>query len=333
MKIPRRDFITLIGGTAFAWPLAVHAQQQLDRVRRIGVLVTGLASDPLEKDNATAFLHGLDALGWSEGINLHIDWRWGGADAALMARQAAELVALTPDILLAGGNSAVDSVREQTRTIPIVFALVSDPIGMGYVQSLAHPGGNITGFSSYDPPIYTKQLQMLTEITPPATTVAVLYNPESAPYADRMVRAMEDVAKSLGVALREAPCHDDGEIEAMMSSLARDEHGGLLALGDVFNAVHRQAIVALALKYRIPAVVSSRQSTKLGGLMSYIIDIPDLFRRSADYVDRILKGAKPSDLPVQLPAKFELTINLKTAKSLGVTVAPSLLATADIVIE
>ena len=184
--IGRRQLISALGGTAFAWPLAVHAQQQLDRVRRIGFLVTGLASDPLEKDNATAFLHGLDALGWSEGINLHIDWRWGGADAALMARQAAELVALTPDILLAGGNSAVDSVREQTRTIPIVFALVSDPVGMGYVQSLAHPGGNITGFSSYDPPIYTKQLQMLTEITPPATTVAVLYNPESAPYGPIM---------------------------------------------------------------------------------------------------------------------------------------------------
>jgi putative tryptophan/tyrosine transport system substrate-binding protein len=210
---------------------------------------------------------------------------------------------------------------------------VSDPVGMGYVQSLAHPGGNITGFSSYDPPIYTKQVQMLTEINPPAATVAVLYNPESAPYAGRMVRAMDDAAKSLGVVLRDAPCHDDGEIQAMMSALARDGRGGVLALGDVFNQVHRLAIIALALEYRIPTVVGMRQFTESGGLMSYSVDIPDLFRRSANYVDRILRGAKPSDLPVQLPTKFEMAINLKTAKTLGVTIAPSLLARADEVIE
>jgi putative ABC transport system substrate-binding protein len=204
---------------------------------------------------------------------------------------------------------------------------------MGYVQSLAHPGDNITGFSSYDPPIYTKQVQMLTQITPPAETVAVLCNPESAPYAGRMVRAMEDAGKSLGVMLRDAPCHDDGEIEAMMSGLAQDGRGGLLALGDAFNQVHSQAIISLALKYRIPTVVATRQFTESGALMSYTINIPDLFRRSANYVDRIQKGAKPSDLPVQQPAEFEMAINLKTAKALGVTIAPSLLATADEVIE
>ena len=328
----RREFITLFGGTAVSWPLAARAQQA-ERVRRIGFLATGLESDPFSKDHANAFLNGLAALGWKEGVNLRIDWRWGGVDAPLMSHQAAELVALAPDVLLAGGNSAVEPLREQTRTIPVVFALVSDPVGMGYVQSLAHPGGNITGFSSYDPPIYTKQVQMLTEITPPAATVAVLYNPESAPYAGRMVRAMDDAAKALGVVLRDAPCHDDGEIQAMMGALARDGRGGLLALGDVFNQVHRLAIIALALEYRIPAVVPLRQITESGGLMSYSVDAPDLYRRSANYVDRILKGAKPSDLPVQLPTKFEMAINLKTAKKLGVTIAPSLLARADEVIE
>ena len=330
--IGRRTFISLLGGTAVAWPLAARAQQP-DRVRQIGFLSTGLASDPLTKSNATAFLLGLDALGWKEGVNLHIDWRWGSADAPLMAHQAAELVALAPDVLLAGGNSAVEQLRQQTSTIPVVFALVSDPVGMGYVQSLAHPGGNITGFSSYDPPIYTKQVQMLTEITPPAATVAVLYNPETAPYAGRMVRAMDDVAKSLGVVLRDAPCHDEGAIQAMMSALDRDGRGGVLVLGDVFNQVHRLAIITLALKYRIPTVVPLRQYTESGGLMSYSVDIPDLYRRSTNYVDRILKGEKPSDLPVQLPTKFEMAINLKTAKTLGVTIPPSLLASADEVIE
>jgi len=214
-----------------------------------------------------------------------------------------------------------------------VFALVSDPVGMGYVASLAHPGGNVTGFSSFDPPIYTKLLQMLTEITPPATTVAVLYNPESAPYAGRMLKAMEDATKSLGVTLRDGACHDDIEIEALMASLARDRRGGLLALGDVFNQLHRAAISALALKYRVPTVVNTRQFVEEGGLMYYGIDIADLFRRAAAYVDRVLKGDKPGDLPVQRPDKFELAINLKTAKALGVTVAPALLATADEVIE
>jgi putative tryptophan/tyrosine transport system substrate-binding protein len=329
--IGRREFISALG-SATVWPFAARAQQA-ERIRRIGFLATGLVSDLLSKDFANAFLHGLDALGWKDGVNLHIDWRWGGVDVPLMAHQAAELVALAPDVLLAGGNLAVEPLREQTRTIPVVFALVSDPVGMGYVQSLPHPGGNITGFSAYDPPIYTKQVQMLTEITPPAATVAVLYNPESAPYAGRMVRAMDDAAKALGVVLREAPCHDDGEIQAMMSALARDGRGGVLALGDAFNQVHRLAIIALALEYRIPTVAAERQITEIGGLMSYTIDLPDLFRRSATYVDRILKGAKPSDLPVQLPTKFEIAINLKTAKALGVTITPSLLATADEVIE
>jgi putative ABC transport system substrate-binding protein len=204
---------------------------------------------------------------------------------------------------------------------------------MGYVESLAHPGGNITGFMSYDPPIYTKQLQMLTEINPPAATVAVLNNPATAPYASRMLRGMEDGAKSIGVTVRDAPCHDDAGIESVMAALAQGGCGGLLALGDVFNQVHREAIAALALKYKVPTVVNTRQGVESGGLISYSTDIPELFFRSATYVDRILKGEKPADLPVQTPTKYELVINLKTAKALGIEVPPTLLARVDEVIE
>jgi putative tryptophan/tyrosine transport system substrate-binding protein len=331
-RFRRREFIILLGGAAAAWPLATRAQQR-ERMRRLGFLGLGVPGDAFGKDIAAALSQGLDALGWKEGINLHIDWRWYGADAALVKRQVTELVALKPDVLLVGGNPAVEEVRQQAKALPVVFALVSDPVGMGYVESLAHPGGNITGFMSYDPPIYTKQLQMLTEITPPARTVAVLYNPKTAPYASRMLRTMNDAAKSIGVTVRDAACQDDIGIEAAMTALVPAGDGGLLALGDIFNQVHRDVIVALALKYNIPTVVNTRQITESGGLMSYALDIPDLFRRSAGYVDRVLKGAKPADLPVQAPTKFELTINLKTARALGRTIPQWLLANADTVIE
>jgi putative tryptophan/tyrosine transport system substrate-binding protein len=329
----RRKLVALLGGAAVAWPVYASAQQRPDRIRRIGFLGTGHPGDPFTTANTRAFVQGLSALGWKEGVNLHIDWRLYGADVALARRQAEELVALGPDVLLAGGNTSVEPTQRQTRTIPIVFALVSDPVGMGYVASLARPGGHTTGFSSYDPPLYTKQLQMFTEITPPITTVAALYNPETAPYASRMMHAIIDAAKSFGVAVRDAPCHDDAEIEAVVAALARGGGGGLLALGDVFNQVHREAIVTLTLKYNVPALVNARQITESGGLMSYSVDFPDLFRRSASYVDRILKGAKPSDLPVQRPDKFWTAINLKTAKALGVTVGSTLLNTADEVFE
>jgi putative tryptophan/tyrosine transport system substrate-binding protein len=328
----RREFITLLGGAAVAWPLAARAQPQ-GGIRRLGFLSLGLPNDAFGKDNADAFLQALGALGWKEGANLQIDWRWYGADSALAQRQAAELIALKPDVVLAGGNPAVEKVQQQTKVIPIVFALVSDPVGMGYVDSLAHPGGNITGFMSYDPPIYTKQIQMLTEITPPATTVAVLYNPATAPYGSRMVRTMEDSAKSIGVVVRDAPCRDETGIEAVMAALAKEGGGGLLALGDIFTQVHREAIAVLSLKYKIPTVVNTRQAVESGGFILYGVDIPDLFRRSATYVDHILKGKKSADLPVQAPTKFRLLINLKTAKALGLTVPPNLLALADEVTE
>jgi putative ABC transport system substrate-binding protein len=330
--IGRRQFISALGGGVVAWPLAARAQQP-SGMRRIGFLASGLGSDNFSQNNMAAFSQGLDAHGWKEDVNLHIDWRWWGADAALARRQAAELVTIKPDVILAGGNNSVEEILRQTKTIPVVFTLVSDPVGMGYIESLAHPGGNITGFSSYDPPIYTKQLQMFADLTPPATTIAVLYNPETAPYASRMIEAIEDGAKAIGLKVHKAPCHDDAEIEVMMAALAQGGGGGLLALGDVFNQVHSEAIVTLAVKYKVPTVVGTRQMTESGGLLSYSVDIPDLFRRSAAYVDRILKGVKPSDLPIQRPDKFWTAINLKTAKTLSVTFAPHLLNNADEVIE
>jgi putative tryptophan/tyrosine transport system substrate-binding protein len=327
----RREFITLLGGTATAWPITARAQQLA--VRRIGFLAIGLKGDAFTKTNTAAFIQGLAALGWKDGVNLNIDWRWYGADSVLAERQAAELIALKPDVVIAGGNPAVEAFRLRTKTIPIVFALVSDPVGMGYVESLSHPGGNITGFASYDPPIYTKQLQLFSQIAPPAKTVAVLYSPETATYASRMLHAMENAVKAIGISVRDAPCHSDAEIEAVMMALAQAGGGGLLALGDIFNVVHREAIAALAFKYRIPTIVPTRQMLEAGGLLAYTTDIPDLFRRAAGYVDNILKGARPAELPVQTPTKFELRINLKTAKVLGIALPPTLLATADEVIE
>jgi putative tryptophan/tyrosine transport system substrate-binding protein len=329
----RRDFITLVGGTAAAWSFAAHSQQSSGTTRRLGFISLGLQNDAFYKATSTAFLQALAALGWKEGSNVQIDWRWHGADAALAESQAEELIALKPDVLFAVGNPVVEKIKQQTqtRTIPVVFALVSDPVGMGYVDSLAHPRGNITGFMTYDPPIYTKQLQMLAELTPPARTVAVIYNPETAPYAGHMVRAVEEAAKSIGVTVRNAPCRDDAGIEVVMASLPPG--GGLLTISEVFNQMHGQAIGGLALKYKIPTVVFTPQMIASGGLISYTIDFLDLFGRSASYVDRILKGDKPANLPVQAPTKFKLTVNLKTANAIGVTVAPALLNNADDVIE
>ena len=278
-------------------------------------------------------MQGLGALNWHDGGNLHIDWRWAGGDPVLYERYAAELIALDPEVLVAWGSPNVAALRRQTSTIPIVIVNVTDPVGQGFVDSLARPGGNITGFTDYDPPMAGKWLGMLTQIIPTVAHAAVLFNPATAPFAGMMVRVIEETAPSLAVAVRAAPCHDDAEIEAMMAGLAREERGGLLILPENFSIVHRDIIVTLAARYRLPAVYPHRFFTESGGLMSYGIDPPDLFRRAASYVDRILKGAKPADFPVQNPNKFELVINLKTARALGITVAPLLVDTADEVIE
>jgi len=329
---PRRTVFAGIAAALTQGSLVAQAQQR-DGMRRLGVLMFGLANDPDEQARAAASVQGLGALDWQEGGNLRIDWRRAGGDPVLFERYAAELVALGPEMLVASGTPSVAALRRHTSTIPIVFSNVSDPMGLGYIESLAHPGGNITGFSSYDPPMAGKWLQMLTQITPPVARVAVLFNPATAPYANQMLATLEGSAPSLGVTVRATPCHDDAGIEAMMTGLAREGRGGLMVLPEPFTIEHRDAIVALAARQRLAAVYPFRLFAEAGGLMSYGIVTVDPIRRSAVYVDRILKGAKPSDLPVQRPDKFELVLNLKTAKALGITLATPLLATADEVIE
>jgi putative tryptophan/tyrosine transport system substrate-binding protein len=329
----RRDFIKVVVGSAISWPIAARAQQP-ERMRRIGVLM-GFSSTDLEGQTRTAaFVQGLGAQNWHEGSNLRIDWRWGGGDRALFERYAAELLSLGPEVLVAGGSSAaVETLQQQTTTIPIVFVNIIDPIGQGFVASLAKPGGNITGFSNYDTAMAGKWLEMLKQVTSGVTRVAVLYNPTTAPYAPSILHTIEEVAPSFALAVRAAPANDAAEITTTMAGLAQEEHVGLLVLPDISTTLHRDAIVALAARYHLPAVYPYRYFTALGGLMSYGIDPIDLFRRAASYVDRILKGEKPAELPVQLPTKFELVINLKTAKSLGLTVPQSLLSRADEMIE
>jgi putative ABC transport system substrate-binding protein len=327
----RRDLIKFIGSAVVAWPLTARAQPR-DGMRRLGVLMGG-PDDPLGQARATALVQGLGALNWHDGGNLRIYWRWASGDPSLYERYAVELIALDPEVLVAWGSPSVAALRRQISTIPIVLVNVTDPVGQGFVESLAHPGGNITGFTDYDPPMAGKWLAMLTQITPPVARVAVLFNPTTAPFAGLMLRVTEESARSLAVAVRAAPCHDDAEVEALIAGLAREERGGLLVLPENFNIVHRDVIITLAARYRLPAVYPYRFFTTIGGLMSYGIDPDDLFRRAASYVDGILKGAKPADLPVQNPNKFELVINLKTAQALGITVAPSLLGNADEVIE
>jgi putative tryptophan/tyrosine transport system substrate-binding protein len=319
-----------LSGAAAAWPLAARAQQS-ERTRLIGVLTFSEESDPDGQSRLAVFRGALAKLRWTEGRNLRIELRWGAADLALFARYAAELVALGPEVLLADSTPCLEALRRQTRTIPIVFVTVADPIGQGFVASLAHPGGNITGFSAFDPPMAGKWLEMLTQITVPVRRVAVLFNPATTPYL--MLHAIEEAAPSVAVAVRAAPVNSDSEAEVMMAGLAHEERGGVLVLSSVFTVTHRKAIIAFAAQHRLPAVYSFPFFAADGGLMSYGVDLADLYRRAADYVDRILKGTKPADLPVQQPIKFNLVINLKTAKALGITIAPSLLISADEVIE
>jgi putative tryptophan/tyrosine transport system substrate-binding protein len=327
----RRDLIKFIGSAVVAWPLTARAQPR-DGMRRLGVLMGG-PDDPLGQARATALVQGLGALNWHDGGNLRIDWRWASGDPALYERYAVELIALDPEVVVAWGSPSVAALRRQTSTIPIVLVYVTDPVGQGFVESLARPGGNITGFTDYDPPMAGKWRGMLTQITPPVAHVVVLFNPATAPFAGLMLRVIEEAAPSLAVAVRAVPVRDDAELAAMMAALAREERGGLLVLPENFNIVHQDAIITLAARYRLPAVYPYRFFTVIGGLMSYGIDPIDLFRRAASYVDRILKGAKPADFPVQNPTMFALVINLKTANALGITIAPSLLASADEVIE
>jgi putative tryptophan/tyrosine transport system substrate-binding protein len=326
----RRDFITLLG-TAVAWPVAARAQQR-EQMRRIGVLMN-LGSDDAEgQARNAAFLQGLQELGWTVGRNVRIEYRWGAGDAELFRRHGLELVALAPDVILAGGGAVVPSLLQATRTIPIVFTLTPDPVGAGFVESLARPGGNATGFTIFEYGISGKWLELLKEIAPHVTRAAVIRDPAIAAGLG-LWGAIQSVAPSLGVELRPLGVRDAGEIERVVTAFARSSNGGLIVTGSSLATVHRELITTLAARYRLPAVYPQRSFVTVGGLISYGPDSIDPYRQAAGYVDRILRGEKPADLPVQAPTKYELVINLKTAKTLGLTVPETLLARADEVIE
>ena len=326
----RRAFITFLGGAA-AWPLAARAQQP-ERMRRIGVLMNLAAADPESTARVTAFAQGLQESGWTIGRNVQIDTRWAAADADLFRRYAAELVALAPDVILASSSPAMMSLQQLTRTVPMVFVNIVDPVGAGFVESLARPGGNATGFTIYEYGMSAKWLELLKEIVPPLKLAAVLRDPAIASGAGQYA-VIQAAAPSLGVELRAVGVRDAGEIERAITAFARSSNGGLIVTGSPLTLVHRDLIITLAARHRLPAVYPFRYFATSGGLISYGPDTVDPFRRAAGYVDRILKGEKPADLPVQAPTKYELVVNQKTAKALGLEMPASVLARADEVIE
>jgi putative ABC transport system substrate-binding protein len=328
----RRDLITLVGGAAVAWPLALRAEQS-PAMRRIGVLMGIAENDADAKPRARAFQQGLQELGWTEGRNVRIEYRWAAADREHMRAYAAELVALAPDLILANTTPVVAALLNATRTIPIVFVNVVDPLGPGFVASLARPGGNITGFLVFEFSMGGKWLQTLKQVAPRVKRVAVIFNPQTAPFGESFVRVVQAAAPAFAVETVAARVTDIAELESAVASLAGMPDGGLIVLPDLFTTSHRDTIIALAAKNHLPAIYPFRYFAASGGLVSDGVDGADLFRRSASYVDRILKGGKPGELPVQAPTKFELVINLKTAKALNLTISSDLLARADAVIE
>jgi putative ABC transport system substrate-binding protein len=325
----RREFITLLGGAA-AWPLAARAQQP-GEMRRIGVLMNLSENDPEAQRLVATFQEGLAQLGWTDGRNLHIDYRWSAGDIERIRRSAAELVALAPDVILAYGGSVVGPLQQVSHTVPIVFVEVIDPVGAGFVESLARPGGNATGFSLFEFGISGKWLELLKQISPGITKAVVIRQP-SSPGGGGQLGAIQAVAPSFGVEVTPVGLRDAREIERALT-VAHDTNGGLIVTVSPLATVHRDLIVSLAARYRVPAVYPLRYFAASGGLISYGPDRLEPYRRAPGYVDRILKGEKPADLPVQAPTKYELVINLKTARTLGLDVPPTLLAIADEVIE
>jgi putative ABC transport system substrate-binding protein len=327
----RRQFITLVGGAA-AWPLAARAQQS-ERVRRIGVLMGLSEGDPGGQAEVDALQQGLRDLGWVEGHNIHIDYRWPGGDIERASALAKEVVAFKPDVLVTRSTPATLALKAETSTIPIVFVSISEPTASGLVESLGRPGGNITGFTNFEASIGGKLMDLLKQVSPALKRASFLYNPDTAPYAQLYLRSAQTAVASLAIEPIASPVRDDADIEAAITTLAREPGGGLIGIPDTYIQQRRDLIIALVDRYRLPAIYANRVWTPSGGLMSYAVDTLDLLRRAAAYVDRILKGADPSDLPVQQPNKYELIINLKTAKALGLTAPLNLLATADEVIE
>ena len=328
----RRQFITALGG-AVAWPLAARAQQG-ERMRRIGVLMGIAESDPAGTSLMTAFMQGLGELGWRDGKNVRIDYRWGAGDAERIQYFARELVALQPDLMVGHTTPVVAALKRETKAIPIVFTQVSDPVGSGFVAGLTEPGGNVTGFTNLESSMSSKLVELLKQAAPAVTRVALMFNPKTAPDGGTyFLRPVEAAAPALKLTIVPAPIHDTAEIDRAITALAHEPGAGLVVMPDVFVLAHREQILALAERHRLPAAYAYRLFAASGGLMSYGTDLADLFRRAAPYVDRILKGAKPAELPVQQPTKFELVINLKTARALGLDVPLALLATADEVIE
>jgi putative ABC transport system substrate-binding protein len=326
----RREFITLLGGAVAAWPLAAHSQQP-DRMRLIGALIGG-ADEPITRARYNAFLEGLKELGWTDGRNIRVEYRYGGGDLENTRRQAVELVALAPDVILVSGGQATERLLQVTRTVPIVFIFVPDPIGSGFVPRLSRPGGNATGFVQFEYSLSGKWLELLKQIAPGVTRVAVLRDPAQTAGIGQFA-VIQSVAPSLGVEVSPINISDATEIERGISDFAREANGGLVISGSAVGFTHRELIATLAARYKLPAVYASRDYAASGGLISYGADFLDQYRRAAGYVDRILKGEKPADMPVQAPTKYELVINLKTAKALGLTVPPSVLTRADEVIE
>ncbi len=330
INIARRKFIAALGGAAAAWPLAARAQQS-ERMRRIGVLIGG-TDNPVTQAQYAAFLQGLQQLGWTDGRNVRFDIRWGAGNAADTRKYAAELVALAPDVILCSGSSTVGPLLEATRTVPIVFVIVPDPVGTGFVHSLSRPGGNATGFAMFEYSLCGKWPELLKEIAPGVTRAAVLRDPAIAAGIGQFA-VIQSVAPSVGVDVSPVNLSDAAEIERDVAALAGSANGGLILTASPLSAVHRNLIITLAARYKLPAVYVERSYVAAGGLISYGSNLLDEFPRAAGYVDRILKGEKPADLPVQAPTKYELVINRKTAKALGLTVPQSILARADDVIE
>jgi putative ABC transport system substrate-binding protein len=329
--IRRRDFITFLGGAAAAWPLAARAQKG-ERLRRVGVLMGGDENDPEGKRRVSVLTQALADLGWTDGRNARLDLRWAGDDANRIRERAQELVGSQPDIIVTNGTPVTSAVQRETRTIPIVFASGTDPVASGLVPRLDRPGGNITGFASLEPTLRGKWLELLSEIAPGLKRAAIMFNPDKAT-ASLYLPSLETAARSLKVTPIIAPVHSDGEIETAIIALGREPGGGLVVMPDAFTTVHHASIISAAARNQVPAVHWQPDFARDGCLLSYGPDPVDTFRRAATYVDRILRGAKPGDLPVQFATKSAMVVNLKTAKALGLTVPPSLLARADVVIE